>query len=214
MEKIDFRLGQIDLALEVPPFFVNFDKRGFSSMMTREEKEGRKALFYIYISRKNQLSKLLLLKAMHPDIFIPITVKINEEIEKDEINSFIESIYQAEKEWTYYGMGLWKKSFFDCEVYMVLIIGKDRWTVRPVVSKKGLLGFGVEIPVDLNFTDRFLNKLHEDEKEDLEKHEHVENRHFHFTVYSIERFIQLVKKWDYYFAHKKRWRMSVKIYAS
>ena len=73
MDKIDFRLGQVQVVLEIPPFFVNFDKRDFSSIMTREEKEGRKALFYVYISRKNQLSKLLLLKATHPDIFIPVT---------------------------------------------------------------------------------------------------------------------------------------------
>jgi len=211
MDKIDFRLGQIQVALEIPPFFVNFDKRDFSSIMTREEKEGRKALFYVYISRKNQLSKLLLLKAMHPDIFIPVTLKINEEIDKNEINTFMESVYSEEKEWLYHGSGLWEKTFSSCKVFMVLIIGEDRWTVRPLVAKEGLTGFGAEIPVEKNLSPNFLDRLEEDEKKGLEKHEHVDNLHFHFTVYSVARFIQLVKEWDYYFAHRERWRMSVKI---
>jgi hypothetical protein len=211
MDKIDFRLGQIQVALEIPPFFVNFDKRDFSSIMTREEKEGRKALFYVYISRKNQLSKLLLLKAMHPDIFIPVTLKINEEIDKNEINTFMESVYSAEKEWLYHGSGLWEKTFSSCKVFMVLIIGEDRWTVRPLVAKEGLTGFGAEIPVEKNLSPNFLDSLEEDEKKGLEKHEHVDNLHFHFTVHSVARFIQLVKEWDYYFAHRERWRMSVKI---
>ncbi len=211
MEGIGFRLGEMDVALEIPPFFVNFDKRDFSSMMTRKEKEGRKALFYVYISRRNQLSKLLLLKAMHPDIFIPVTLKINDEIDKDEINTFIQSVQRAEKDWKYYGTGIWERNFYDCKVYMVLIIGEDRWTVRPMVAKEGLSGFGVEIPVGVDLSDGFLKALREEEKKDIEIHEHVENRHFHFVVYSRERFIQLTKEWDYYFAHKERWRMSVKL---
>jgi len=40
MDKIDFRLGQVNTVLEIPPFFVNFDKRTFSSMMTRVKKRG------------------------------------------------------------------------------------------------------------------------------------------------------------------------------
>jgi len=211
MEDVGFRLGQINVALEIPPFFVNFDKRDFSSMMTRTEKEGRKALFYVYISRKNQLSKLLLLKAMHPDIFIPVTLKINEEIDKDEINSFIQSVQQAENDWSYYGIGTWEKTFNSCKVYMVLIIGEDRWTVRPLIAKEGLSGFGAEIPVDIDLSDRFVGVLKEEEKKNLEIHEHGENKHFHFVVHSRERFIQLAKEWDYYFAHKERWRMSVKL---
>jgi len=77
MDKIDFRLGQIDTVLEIPPFFVNFDKRSFSSMMTRVKKRGRKDLLYVYITRSNHLSKLLLLKALHSDSFIPEAIKID-----------------------------------------------------------------------------------------------------------------------------------------
>jgi hypothetical protein len=194
MDKIDFRLGHINAVLEIPPFFVNFDKRAFSSMMTRVKKRGRKALFYVYITRSNQLSKLLLLKALHPDIFIPETIKIDkEEMDKAEVNSFIESFKKLETEWSY--------------------LRDDRWTVRPMVSKETILGYGVEIPVDKALCDSFLQELHNNENIDLEMHEHVDNRHYHFTVYSIDRFISLVKKWDYYFSHKERWKMSIKIEA-
>ena len=215
MDKIDFRLGQVNTVLEIPPFFVNFDKRAFSSMMTRVKKRGRKALFYVYVTRSNQLSKLLLLKALHPDIFIPETIKIDkEEMDKAEVNSFIESFKKLETEWSYSGKGLWEKIFYKCcKVIMVLIIGDDRWTVRPMVAKETVLGYGVEIPVDIALCDSFLQELHNDENIDLEMHEHVDNRHYHFTVYSIDRFISLVKKWDYYFSHKERWKMSIKIEA-
>jgi len=211
MSSVSFRLGTLEISLEVPPFFVNFDKRAYTSMMTRKIKEGRKALFYIYITRHNQLSKLLLLKAIHPDIFIPVTLKINEIIEREEINTFIESVHQLEKEWKYSGSGLWGRDFFDCKVYMVLIIGEDRWTVRSMVSKKGLEGFGVEIPVDVRLGEEFVQELRDDGKGDLEVHDHVQNRHFHFTANRAERFIQLVKKWDYYFAHREVWEQTVKI---
>ena len=211
MSSESFRLGTLDIALEVPPFFVNFDKRDYSSMMTRKIKEGRKSLFYIYISRHNQLSKLLLLKAIHPDIFIPVTLKINEAINREEINTFIESVHQLEKEWTYSGSGLWIRDFFECRVYMVLIIGEDRWTVRSMVSKKGVEGFGVEIPVDVELSREFTQELRDGEKGDLEIHDHTQNRHFHFTVDRAERFIQLVKKWDYYFARREVWEQTVKI---
>jgi hypothetical protein len=211
MSYVSFRLGTLDIALEVPPFFVNFDKRDYSSMMTRRIKEGRKSLFYIYISRHNQLSKLLLLKAIHPDIFIPVTLKINEAINREEIDTFIESVHKLEKEWTYSGSGSWSRDFFDCRVFMVLIIGEDRWTVRSMVSKKGVEGFGAEIPVDVEMSGEFIQELKDGEKGDLEIHDHTQNRHFHFTVDRAERFIQLAKKWDYYFAHKEVWEQTVKI---
>lgn len=211
MENIYFRLGEIELALEIPPFFVNFDKRDFSSMMSREVKEGRKALFYVYISRRNHLSKLLILKAMHPDIFIPNNLTINEEINRKDIDSFITSVKRTEKDWSYRGMGTWRRDLFETQVFMILIIGTDRWTVRPLISKKDLAGFGVEIPVEPEINNAFLEELVEKEKADLEIHEHVENRHFHFTVLSVERYIELVKKWDYYFSHKERWKQTVRI---
>jgi len=116
-----------------------------------------------------------------------------------------------EKEWTYSGSGLWSRDFFDCKVFMVLIIGEDRWTVRSMVSKKGLEGFGVEIPVEVKMSEEFVQELRDDEKGDLEIHDHIQNRHFHFTANRVERFIQLVKKWDCYFARKEVWEQTVKI---
>jgi len=211
MRKISFRLGKKDIALEVPPFFLDFDKMNFRSMMTRKKSRSRKTLFYIYISRKNQLSKLLLLKALHPSIYIPHSLKINEEIDRDEINGFIKSVKELEKKWKYVDSGLWKRKFGECILYMVLIIGEDRWTVRPVISKKGLEGYGVEIPVGAEKDMAFLEELTEKEKRDIEIHEHVQNRHFHFTVLSIERFIELAKKWDYYFSSREIWEQSVRI---
>jgi hypothetical protein len=181
--------------------------------MTRGESQFkcRRALFYVYISRENQLSKLLLIKALHPSLYIPHLLKLNEEIGREEVKEFIDSVKYIENKWKYIDSGLWKKNFNGCSVYMVLIIGDDRWTVRPIVSKEGLEGYGVEIPVDAKRDEGFLEELTEDEKKDLEVHEHVQNRHFHFTVFGIERFIELVKEWDYYFANKEVWKQSVRI---
>ena len=211
MENVRFRLGEMELALEIPPFFVNFDKRDFSSMMSREKKEGRKALFYVYISRRNHLSKLLLLKAIHQDIFIPNSLSIKEDIEREDIDSFIRSVKKTESFWSYRGIGVWRRDFFETQVFMTLIIGKDRWTVRPFISKKDLSGFGVEIPVEPERGNIFLEELIEKEKADLEVHKHVENSHYHFTVFSVKRYIDLVKKWDYYFSRKERWKQTVRI---
>ena len=128
-----------------------------------------------------------------------------------DISSFLESVKRIEKEWSYRGMGVWRKDFFETQVFIILIIGDERWTVRPLISKKNTPGFGVEIPVEPEMSKSFLEELGKREKADLEVHEHVENRHFHFTVFSIERYISLVKKWDYYFSRKERWNKTVVI---
>ena len=210
MKKVYFRLGRKHLTLEVPPFFIDFSKRNFSSMMPRRVSE-EGTLFYVYITRQNQLSMLLILKAMHPGIFMPPKLTINESFTRDEINDFIYSVKELEKEWEYQDHGLWKKRIDDFTIYMVLVIGEDRWTVRAMVSKKGMPGYGVEIPVETGLSEKLMKELTPEESRDLEIHEHVENRHFHFTVYSIERFIDLVKRYDYYFARKEIWEQSVRI---
>ena len=213
MKKVYFRLGRRHLTLEVPPFFIDFSKRNFSSMMTRRiSEEG--SLFYVYITRRNQISKLLVLKAIHPGIFMPPKLTINESFTRDEINDFIKSVKELENEWEYQDHGLWKKRINDFTVYMVLVIGDDRWTVRAMVSKERMPGYGVEIPVEIELSEKFMKELAPEEIRDLDIHEHVENRHFHFTVYSIERFIDLVKKYDYYFARKEIWERSVRIESS
>ena len=211
MKRVEFRLGKRHLTLEVPPFFIDFKKRNFSSMMTRRISGSKGTLFYVYITRKNQLSKLLILKAMHPGIFMPPKLAINESFTRDEINDFIKSVQELEKEWEYQDHGLWRRRIDDFTVYMVLVIGEDRWTVRAMVSKEGMPGYGVELPVDPNLSKRLMGELTAEESRDLEIHEHIENRHFHFTVYDIERFIDLVKRYDYYFARKEIWEQSVRI---
>jgi len=211
MKRVEFRLGKRHLALEVPPFFIDFKKRNFSSMMTRRLSGSEGTLFYVYITRKNQMSKLLVLKAMHPGIFMPPKLAINELLTRDEINDFINSVKNLEREWEYQDHGLWKRRIDDFTVYMVLVIGEDRWTVRAMVSKKGMPGYGVELPVDPQLSEKLMEELTSEEAYDLEIHEHVENRHFHFTVYDIERFIDLVKRYDYYFARKEIWEQSVRI---
>ena len=211
MKRVEFRLGRRHLTLEVPPFFIDFRKRNFSSMMTRRLSGREGTLFYVYITRKNQMSKLLLLKAMHPGIFMPPKLSINESFTRDEINDFISSVKELEKEWEYQDHGLWRKRIDDFTVYMVLVIGDDRWTVRAIVSKEGMPGYGVELPVDSKLSGKLMEELTPEESHDLEIHEHVENKHFHFTVYDIERFIDLVKRYDYYFARKEIWEQSVRI---
>ena len=211
MKRVEFRLGRRHLTLEVPPFFIDFRKRNFSSMMTRRLSGREGTLFYVYITRKNQMSKLLLLKAMHPGIFMPPKLSINESFTRDEINDFISSVKELEKEWEYQDHGLWRKRIDDFTVYMVLVIGDDRWTVRAIVSKEGMPGYGVELPVDSKLSGKLMEELTPEESHDLEIHEHIENKHFHFTVYDIERFIDLVKRYDYYFARKEIWEQSVRI---
>ena len=211
MRRIEFRLGRRHLTLEVPPFFIDFRKRNFSSMITRRVSGDEGTLFYVYITRKNQMSKLLILKSMHPGIFMPPRLTINETFTREEINDFIDSVRELERIWKYQDHGLWKMRINGFTVYMVLVIGADRWTVRAMVSKDGMPGYGVELPVDPKLSERLLDELTPEEKHDMEIHEHVENRHFHFTVYSIERFIDLVKRYDYYFARKEIWEQSVRI---
>jgi len=211
MKRVEFRLGNRNLTLEVPPFFIDFRKRNFSSMMTRRISGGEGTLFYVYITRKNQLSKLLILKSMHPGIFMPQKLSINEVITRDEINDFIRSVKELEREWEYQDHGLWKRSIDSFIVYMVLVIGEDRWTVRAMVSKEGIPGYGVELPVESHLSQKLMEELTPEESYDLEIHDHIENKHFHFTVYSIERFIDLVKRYDYYFARKEIWEQSVRI---
>jgi len=211
MKRIEFRLGKRHLTLEVPPFLIDFRKRNFSSMMTRRLSGGKGTLFYVYITRRNQLSKLLILKAMHPGIFMPPRLEINEAFSREEINDFIGSVRELEKEWKYQDHGLWRRRIDDMTIYMVLVVGDDRWTVRAMVSKEGVPGYGVELPVDARLSEKFMKELTPEESRDLEIHEHGQNRHFHFTVYEIERFIDLVKRYDYYFARKETWEQSVRI---
>ncbi|MBS7634148.1 hypothetical protein KEJ34_01420 [Candidatus Bathyarchaeota archaeon] len=220
IKKIDFRLGGNYLTLEVPPFYVNFEKRAFSSIMARKSiiKEG--VVIYVYITRHRQIEKLLLLKRLHPDLFLPDDLKeaasAIEKLSPEEFNGFvrtlnlgdfIESLRDLERTWKYGGEGIWLKRTGPFTLYMIIIIKEGRWTVRPAISKKVIEGYGFEIPVDTQLKEAFMKELKEGELEEI--HDHVETHHFHLTVESLERCAYLAKKWDYYFSNKKRWKQTV-----
>lgn len=213
-KRVDFRFGKASLALEIPPFFVNFEKRRFKSIMVRKKTpphEGHGILFYVYVTRSFQPEKLLALKSIHPDIYIPEDFKVGAPKKKaqEEIDEFVNSLLRLEKTWPYEGNGIWYRKFDSFVLRMFLIIGKDRWTVRPAISMSGLRGFGVEIPVDTRIARDFKRELRENELEDV--HDHVTTQHFHLKVSSLQRYIELAKKWDYYFSTAETWRKTVRI---
>jgi hypothetical protein len=203
-DKIYVFFGEEDLKLEVPPFFLNPEKRSFKSILIRKkDKEG--TLFYIFVTHKKQIEKLFLIKKIHPDIHIPDEFKNIplEELTIEEEKKFIESIIELEKEWKYKGNGVWFKKFDECIMYMVLILKKNGWSIRPAVSKIGIAGYGVEIPIDTNKKTDFEKEVKKEEVEEI--HDHVFTLHYHLRVESLERYIELAKKWDYYLSEDAIW---------
>ena len=212
-KRVDFRFGETSLSLEVPPFFIDFEKRRFKSIMVRKKppREGHGILFYVYVTRSFQMEKLLALKTFHPDIHIPkdLKVAVPGYKAKEEIAEFIDSVLRLEKTWPYERNGIWYRKFDSFTLRMFLIIGEGRWTIRPAISRNGLRGFGVEIPVDTRIAKDFKRELRENELEDV--HDHVTTQHFHLKVSSIQRYIELAKNWDYYFSTAETWRKTVRI---
>lgn len=209
-KRLGFRVGQSSLALEVPPFFINFEKRNFSSIMARSQSGDSGILVYIYITRMHHVKKLLVLKGIHPDLYIPQELHATkEEMRQKEIEGFIKSVEDLEESWVYQGEGIWLRRFGAFKLSMILIIGEDRWTVRPAISKKGVRGYGVEIPVDTGLAEEFKNEMKDGELEEI--HDHTETQHFHLTVPELDRYIELAKKWDYYFSEKEKWKQSVRL---
>lgn len=222
MTKIEFRMGKFGQVLEVPPFYVNFQKRGFSSAMGRRELPVEGVTIYIYVTRHRHIEKLLVLKRMHPDLYVPedqktIVSAIDELNQREfeefvrllEIGEFMESIRELEVEWSYGGRGTWFKAIGPFTIHMILIIGNARWTVRPAISSRSRRGYGFELPVDTKKRDEFMKELMEGELEEI--HDHGDNQHFHLNVDSLERCINLAKGWDYYFANNIRWMQTVSL---
>lgn len=212
---VDFRFGHDSLSLEVPPFSIDFSKRRFRSILVRKSKPLHGNLgctFRIYVTRSLQMEKLLVLKLIHPDIFLPgeIEVYIPERATL-EVGEFRNSIMKLEEMWPYEGNGVWYRNFGPFTLHMVLIIGKGRWTLRPAVSGQGLEGFGVEIPVDTELAEEFMKELGENELEEI--HDHKTNQHFHLKMVNLKRYIELAKKWDYYFSTTEKWQQTVRIVA-
>jgi len=220
IRKFEFRLGSTYLSLEVPPFYVNFEKRSFGSIMERRRLPREGMVIYVYVSRHRHVEKLLLLKKLHQDIRLPEDLNdawaAIEELSRAEyaafvdflkIGEFVTSVKRLEEEWQYGGNGIWQKRLGPFMIYMILLMGYGRWTVRPAISKENMRGYGVEIPVDTGLREDFMRVLEEGELDEI--HDHVENQHFHLTVGSLERFIDMAQRWDYYFSTRTRWRQTV-----
>ena len=218
--KVEFRLGSNYLTLEVPPFYVNFEKRNFSSIMVRKQLPKEGMVIYVYVTRHRHVEKLLLLRRLHPDVYLPeelqqsgtaikeLSQRELEEFERiTKTEEFERDVSELEKEWEYGGNGVWLKRIGSFVLYMVLIVKEARWTVRPAISKEGVKGYGFEIPVDTSLSKVFLGKLEEGELEEI--HNHVESQHFHLTVNSLERCKGLAREWDYYFSTRTMWRQTV-----
>jgi len=220
IRKLEFRLGSTHLTLEVPPFYVNFEKRNFGSIMVRKDLPKEGVVIYVYVTRRRHVENLLLLKRLHPDLYLPEELKESaaaiEELSPKEfegfvrtikIGGFIKAIKGLEKEWEYGGNGVWLTRIDPFTLYMVLIIKESRWTVRPAISKEGVKGYGFEVPVDAGLGEALMKQLKEGELGEI--HNHIENQHFHLAVDSLERCIDLAKEWDYYFSTRTRWRQTV-----
>ena len=220
LEKVEFRLGTVNLVLEVPPFYVNFEKRSFRSIMDRRTLPEKGIAIYVYVTRHRHIEKLMVLKRMHPDLYVPEEhrelVSAIDGLSQNEfqefvrflgIDEFVTSVQKLEERWKYGGNGMWLETIGPFTIYMILIIGNGRWTVRPAISKENVEGYGFEIPVDTEQSEAFMKELKENELE--ETHDHTENQHFHLTVDSLERCISLARRWDYYFSTNARWRQTV-----
>ena len=220
ISRIEFRLGTNFLTLEVPPFYVNFEKMNFSSMMARKQLPKEGIAIYVYVTRHRHVEKLLLLRRLHPDIFLPEELQESgaaiEELSPKDLSEFqrvtktvefSKDIDELEKEWEYSGSGVWTKRIGPFTLFMILVMKEARWTIRPAISKEGVRGYGFELPVDTSLSSRFAEKLSKGELDEI--HDHVESQHFHLTVDSLERCRELASGWDYYFSTRTRWRQTV-----
>jgi len=220
IRKLEFRLGGTYLTLEVPPFYVNFQKRSFGSIMVRRQLPKEGVVIYVYVARHRHVENLLLLKRVHPDLHLPDELKDSGDaiealnsmefegfVKAIKIGEFVRAVKRLEEEWEYGGNGIWLKRIGLFTLYMILIMKESRWTVRPAISKENIRGYGVEVPVDTELSKAFMEELKEGELEEM--HDHVENQHFHLTVDNLERYIDLAKNWDYYFSTRTKWRQTV-----
>jgi len=203
--RVDFTLGRRDLRLEVPPFFLEPKKGRLRSILVRKQSKVPRGviMIHIFVTQSGQAQKLMELKSIHPDLFIPKELPVLAEISREELEDFRASVLELEETWPYEGNGMWRRDFDSCTVHMVLMIKEDMWTVRPTVSKEGISGYGVEIPVDTNLAEEFEKDLVKDELEAI--HDHVVTLHYHLKLDDLKRYIQLAKKWDYYFYKEVAW---------
>jgi hypothetical protein len=220
IRKIAFRLGSTYLTLEVPPFYVDFEKRRFSSIVVRRRLPNEGIAIYVYVTRHRHVEKFLLLRRLHPDVYLPEELRSSgtamEEMSQQEFQAFVRAtkiqqfardVVSLEKEWEYAGNGVWQKQIGSFTLYMILIVKDARWTVRPAISRKDISGYGFEIPVDTSLSQSFKEALKPGELEEI--HDHVDSHHFHLAIDSLERCSELAQQWDYYFSTRTRWRQTV-----
>jgi len=198
LERVEFTLGTRDLRLEVPPFFLEPKKGHLRSILVRKQpKTPSRVMIYTFVTQSGQAQKLMELKLIHPDLFIPKELPVLKEVSKEELEDFRVSVLELEKTWPYEENGMWQRDFDSCTVHMVLMIKEDMWTVRPTVSKEGISGYGVEIPVDTNLAEEFEKDMVKNELEAI--HDHTVTLHYHLKLDDLKRYIQLAKKWDYFY---------------
>jgi len=220
IKKVAFRLGSVNFTLEVPPFYIDFEKKKFGSIMTRRDLPEDGLVIYVYVTRRRHVENLLLLKRLHPDISMPEELEAPAAaivaLEPREFEGFmktlnikesIEDIQKMEEEWTYVRDGVWLKKIDSFILYMLLIVKESRWTVRPAISKEKAKEYGYEVPVDAALSEAFAKHLRMGELEEI--HDHIETRHFHLAVNSLKRCVELTKEWDYYFSTRTKWRQTV-----
>ena len=208
VEKIEFRFGEADPSLEIPPLFIDLKKTKLKSMVVRKplikSKSEEGIVLYVFVTQSRQIEKLFLLKEMHPDLYIPPETNLTESKKEDEeLAQFRESVIETEKEWYYVNRGIWRKVFGNILVDMVMIIKKERWTLRPMIHKEGESGYYVEIPVSVELSPEFANVISRGECTEI--HDHSVTHHYHLFLESKERFISLAKKYDYYFSENAIW---------
>jgi len=220
IERVEFHLGSLGQVLEVPPFYVDFQTRSFKSAMKRRDLPREGIAIYVYVTRYKHIEKLLILKRMHPDLYVPEEqrelISTIDNLDQGDfegfirflrIEEFIQSLRELEEKWDYGGGGTWLRNIGPFTIHMLLIIGDARWTVRPAISRKDMRGYGFELPVGAEQREAFMIELREGELEEI--HDHIENEHFHLTVDSLKRCISLARKWDYYFSTNARWKQTV-----
>jgi len=197
--RIEFRFGAKDLALAFPPFFIDFKKHSLRSLVTHKMGESVDGVYvFAFYTKELSLKELAILKEIHPDISFLGDIEFTERAKE-----FKKAVEELEKSWPYYEKGIWLKKIENVKVYMILIVDEDRWTIRAAVTREGYKGYNVEIPVDTSKAEEFEKILKEGELEEI--HDHLITQHFHLIIESLDRYISLVKDWDYYFSKNCLW---------
>ena len=204
IKKVYFQLGVKALALETPPLLIDFKKSGLRSIAAGAHKVIRDGVaLYVMLTQKQQVEKLFILKAIHPDMYIsPDIERTGERISERELRKFKNSIFKLEEEWPYHQLGIWRRKVEKVTVDMIQIIKKRRWTIRPGILDEENDKYYGEIPVGNWFAEDIKSELEEGELIDI--HDHTVTQHFHLYL-TKERYVYLVKRWDYYFMESRPW---------